>query len=65
MLTLGQPEAFIQAEVRSIEADGIGAASRKFLQEWMDRYVAWVKHGGGENASSTPATTKPTRALSL
>jgi chromate reductase len=22
---------------------GIGVASQKFLQSWMDRYVAWVK----------------------
>ena len=26
------------------EADGrIGSASQKFLQGWMDRYVAWIK----------------------
>jgi len=24
-------------------AGGIGPASQKFLQKWMDRYVAWVK----------------------
>ena len=42
--TLGQPEAFIQAKDGLFEADGsIGAASRQFLQGWMDRYVAWVK----------------------
>jgi chromate reductase, NAD(P)H dehydrogenase (quinone) len=42
--TLGQPEAFIQAKDGLFEADGsIGAASRPFLQAWMDRYVAWVK----------------------
>ncbi len=42
--TLGQPEAFIQAKEGLFEADGsIGAASRQFLQGWMDRYVAWVK----------------------
>ena len=41
---LGQPEAFIQAKDGLFEADGsIGAASRQFLQGWMDRYVAWVK----------------------
>ncbi|MEZ5844253.1 MAG: NAD(P)H-dependent oxidoreductase [Hyphomicrobiaceae bacterium] len=44
--TLGQPEAFIQAKDGLFEPDGsIGAASRQFLQGWMDRYVAWVtKH---------------------
>lgn len=42
--TLGQPEAFIQAKEGLFESDGsIGEASRKFLQGWMDRYVAWVK----------------------
>jgi chromate reductase len=42
--TLGQPEAFIQAKDGLFESDGsIGEASRKFLQGWMDRYVAWVK----------------------
>jgi len=42
--TLGQPEAFIQAKDGLFEADGsIGATSRKFLQGWMDRYVAWIK----------------------
>src|SRR5688500_9040563 len=42
--TLGQPEAFIQAKEGLFDASGnIGADSRKFLQEWMDRYVAWVR----------------------
>lgn len=42
--TLGQPEAFIQMKERLFDANGdIGADSRKFLQNWMDRYIAWVK----------------------
>jgi chromate reductase len=42
--TLGQPEAFIQAKEGLFDASGnIGADSRKFLQDWMDCYVAWVK----------------------
>lgn len=42
--TLGQPEAFVQAKDGLFDAEGnIGAASREFLQGWMDRYVAWVK----------------------
>lgn len=42
--TLGQPEAFIQAKEGLFDADGnIGAGSQAFLQQWMDRYVAWVK----------------------
>jgi chromate reductase len=42
--TLGQPEAFIQAKEGLFDPSGnIGPGSRKFLQEWMDRYVAWVR----------------------
>lgn len=42
--TLGQPEAFIQAKEGLFDQDGnIGAGSQKFLQAWMDQYVAWVK----------------------
>lgn len=46
MPTLGQPEVFLQMKDDLFEGDGsVGAASRKFLQGWMDRYVAWVnKH---------------------
>lgn len=48
MPTLGQPEAYIQAKDELFEADGsIGAASRQFMQDWMDRYVAWVKQHAG------------------
>lgn len=44
MPTLGQPEAFIHAKDGLFdEAGDIGADSRKFLQAWMDRYVAWVQ----------------------
>lgn len=44
MPTLGQPEAFIQMKEGLFdEAGNIGADSKKFLQTWMDRYVAWVK----------------------
>ena len=42
--TMGQPEAFIHAKEGLFDDDGqIGAGSRKFLQDWMDRYVEWVK----------------------
>lgn len=45
MPTLGQPEAFIQAKEGLFNADGsIGDASAKFLQGWMDKYVAFVRH---------------------
>lgn len=44
MPTLAQPEVFIQAKEGLFDKDGnIGADSRKFLQAWMDRYIAWVK----------------------
>ena len=44
MPTLGQPEVFIQMKEGLFDADGsVGEASRKFVQTWMDRYVAWVK----------------------
>jgi chromate reductase len=46
--TLGQPEAFIHAKEGLFEADGsIGAASREFLQKWMNQYAAWVKRHAG------------------
>lgn len=42
--TLGQPEVFIHAKDGLFdEAGDIGAGSKKFLQTWMDRYVAWIK----------------------
>ena len=42
--TLGQPEAFVQAKEGLFDAHGnIGEGSQKFLQDWMNRYVAWVK----------------------
>ena len=46
--TLGQPEVFIHAKEGLFDADGnIGASSLKFMQAWMDRYVAWVKTHAG------------------
>lgn len=43
--TLGQPEAFIQVKDGFFDEAGniANADTRKFLQEWMNRYVAWVK----------------------
>lgn len=43
--TLGQPEAFIQNKENLFDASGnFGNPDiRKFLQGWMDRYVAWIK----------------------
>lgn len=42
--TLGQPEAFIHNKEGLYDAAGnIGEASHKFLQAWVNAYVAWVK----------------------
>ena len=42
--TLGQPEAFIHVKDGMFDETGnLGADSKKFLQNWMDQYVAWVK----------------------
>ena len=42
--TLAQPEAFIHAKDGLFDKFGnIGIDSKQFLQNWMDRYVAWVK----------------------
>lgn len=42
---LGQPEAFIHVQDGFFDASGgiANADTKKFLQGWMDRYVAWVK----------------------
>lgn len=43
--TLGQPEVFIHVTDGLFDGSGgIGKeGTRKFLQGWMDRYVAWVR----------------------
>lgn len=42
--TLGQPEAFIHVKEGFFdEAGNIGEGSKKFIQTWVDRYVAWLK----------------------
>lgn len=43
--TLGQPEAFIRATDGFFDQNGNIAdpGSRSFLENWMDRYIAWVK----------------------
>lgn len=47
--TLGQPEVFIQVKEGLFDENGnIGAASKPFLQNWMDKYVAWVKKHVGQ-----------------
>jgi chromate reductase len=42
--TLCEPEVFIQVKEGLFDEKGnIGADSIKFLQGWMDKYVAWIK----------------------
>jgi chromate reductase len=44
MPTLGQPEVYLHAKEGFFEPSGdVSAASRDFLQKWVDAYVAWVK----------------------
>jgi chromate reductase, NAD(P)H dehydrogenase (quinone) len=42
--TMGQPEAFLHAKEGLFDASGdLGPDSTKFMQGWMDRFVAWVQ----------------------
>ena len=43
--TLGQPEAFVHVKEGMFDAAGnlSNPDTKKFLQAWMDRYVAWIK----------------------
>ncbi|KQC09698.1 MAG: NADPH-dependent FMN reductase [Smithella sp. SDB] len=42
--TLCQPEAFIQMKDGLFDEVGnIGGDSKKFMQSWMEKYVAWVR----------------------
>lgn len=45
MPTLGQPEVFLQVNDAFFDAQGgfASADTKKFLQTWMDQYVAWVQ----------------------
>jgi chromate reductase, NAD(P)H dehydrogenase (quinone) len=44
MPTLGQPEGFIHHKEGLYDAAGkLSEGSQKFLQGWVDAYVAWVK----------------------
>lgn len=41
--TMGQPEAFIHVKDGFFDDSGnISAASKEFVQKWVDSYVAWV-----------------------
>lgn len=45
MPTLGQPEVFLQVNDSFFDARGdfAKADTKKFLQTWMDQYIAWVQ----------------------
>ena len=48
MPTMGQPEGFIHAKEGLFDQEGnIGIDNRKFMQNWMNHYVAWVKKHAG------------------
>lgn len=43
MPTLAQPEVFIHASDSLFDKTGnVGEGSKKFLQDWLERYAAWV-----------------------
>ena len=52
--TLGQPEAFVHVKEGFFDEAGTiaSAGTVKFLQEWMDRYVAWIKKHSGNTAGA-------------
>jgi len=53
--TLGQPEAFIHVKEGFFDASGQIASpgSKKFLEGWMQKYVAWVQaHAANASAPS-------------
>ncbi|MDM0111105.1 NAD(P)H-dependent oxidoreductase [Variovorax sp. J22R133] len=44
MKVMGQPEGFIQNKEGMFDDKGhVSEGSKKFLQGWVDKYVAWVK----------------------
>lgn len=45
MPTLGQPEVFLKVDDTFFDAQGdiANADTKKFLQRWMEQFVAWVK----------------------
>ena len=51
--TLGQPEAFVQVKEGMFDGNGQIAAPepRKFLQSWMDKYVAFVRMNQARNGT--------------
>ena len=55
MPTLGQPEAFIHAKEGLFDATGnFGEGSIKFMQTWMNHYVAWIKKHAALRSENVP-----------
>jgi chromate reductase, NAD(P)H dehydrogenase (quinone) len=50
MPTLGQPEVFLKVDDSFFDPSGAiaNAESRKFLQGWLDQYIAWVRDHLGQ-----------------
>lgn len=46
MPTLGQPEVFLKVDDSFFDQSGAiaNAESRKFVQGWLEKFVAWVQH---------------------
>jgi len=64
--TLGQPEGFIHAKEGLFDAaGGIGPDSKKFLQGWLDHYVAWVKKHGVTRANLPGTSPKRQRITEM
>ena len=56
MPTLGQPEVFLQMKDGLFDANGdIGEHSRKFMQGWMDKYVAFVNTHAAKAPAAGPS----------
>ena len=56
MPTLGQPEVFLQMKDGLFDTDGdIGEQSRKFIQGWMDKYVAFVTTHAAKAPTAGPS----------
>lgn len=41
--TMGQPEAFIHVTDDFFEGTQLNARSQKFIKNWVDLYIAWIK----------------------
>jgi len=61
MPTLGQPEVFLQMKDGLFDSEGrVGLESQKFLQGWMDKFLAWVRaHSEPEHDLSVAGEEDP------